>query len=139
MRRQTSMGTATRLTVQLFVGVMSLAGLFNYAVGGTFGSGDNTFDIEFVTIGDPGNFPDTTGAPNPAGSVDYVYRIGKFEVSRDMVTKANAEGDLGIALDPDFVTGGPRPDMPATGVGWRTWGATPSRTECPIGRHAAGR
>jgi hypothetical protein len=38
----------------------------------TFGTGDNSFDIEFVTIGDPGNPPDTTGIPNPAGSVDYV-------------------------------------------------------------------
>ena len=33
-----------------------------------FGSGTNSFDIEFVTIGSPGNPPDTTGNPNPAGS-----------------------------------------------------------------------
>jgi len=66
----------------------------------TFGSGPNTFDIEFVTIGDPSNPADTTGDPSLAGSVDYVYRIGKFEVSRAMVTKASAEGDLEITLDP---------------------------------------
>ena len=35
----------------------------------TFGSGVNTFGIEFVTIGNPGNTADTTGSPNPAGSV----------------------------------------------------------------------
>ena len=85
----------------------------------TFGSGGNTFDIEFVTIGDSENAADTTGDPSSAGSVNYVYRIGKFEVSRDMMTKANAEGDLEITLDGmGFVTGGPRPDMPATGISW---------------------
>ena len=84
------------------------------------GSGDNTFDIEFVTIGNPGNPADTTGYPNPGGSVDYMYKISKYEISRDMVTKA--EGNLGITLDPmDFVTGGPRSDMPATGVSWNEW------------------
>ena len=33
----------------------------------TFGSGSNAFDIDFVTIGNPGNAADTTGDPNPAG------------------------------------------------------------------------
>jgi formylglycine-generating enzyme len=57
----------------------------------TFGSGvGNTFDMEFVTIGNPGNAADTTGAPNPAGSVGYTYNIGKFEVSEDMITKYNS-------------------------------------------------
>ena len=49
----------------------------------------------------------------------YRYNIGKFEVSREMIEKANAEGGLGIDLHPmDFVSGGPRPAMPATGVSW---------------------
>ncbi len=79
-----------------------------------FGSGANQFEIEFVTIGSPGNAADTTGAPDPAGSVDYVYRIGKYEISRDMVEKANAEGDLEITLHAAF----PVADMPASGVSW---------------------
>ncbi len=62
----------------------------------TFGSGTNTFNIEFVTIGEPDNIADTNGNPNPAGSVSYVYRIGKYEVSEDMVDKANVVGGLGI-------------------------------------------
>ena len=37
----------------------------------TFGSGANQFTMEFVTIGNPGNAPDTTGNPTPAGSVGY--------------------------------------------------------------------
>ncbi|MCA9264391.1 MAG: SUMF1/EgtB/PvdO family nonheme iron enzyme [Planctomycetales bacterium] len=84
-----------------------------------FGSGANTFEIEFLTIGNPGNPSDTTGNPDTAGSVDYVYRIGKFEISREIVDKANAEGGLGIDLhDMSFVDGGARSQMPATGVSW---------------------
>lgn len=88
------------------------------ALADTFGTPPKQFEIEFVTIGDPGNPADATGAPNPAGAVDYVYNIGKHEISRDMIEKANAEGGLGLSLPSmDFVTGGPRPDMPA-GVSW---------------------
>jgi len=85
----------------------------------SFGSGANQFGVEFVTIGDAGNPADTAGTPNPAGSVPYVYQIGKYEVSRDQVTKANAGGSLGISLDGmAVVTGGPRTNMPATGISW---------------------
>jgi formylglycine-generating enzyme required for sulfatase activity len=41
----------------------------NHAQADMFGSGASTFDIDFVTIGNPGNPADTTGSPNPAGSV----------------------------------------------------------------------
>jgi len=78
----------------------------------TFGSEANTFDIEFVEIGNPGNAADTTGTPNPAGSVSYPYRIGKYEISEDMIDKANAEGGLGITKN----TLGP--DKPATLISW---------------------
>ncbi len=47
------------------------------AAADTFGSGANTFDIEFVRIGNPGNAADTTGSPNPAGKVDYTYPHGQ--------------------------------------------------------------
>jgi hypothetical protein len=75
----------------------------NFVHGDTFGSGANTFDIQFVTIGDPGNVADTTGAPNPAGSVGSVYRIGKYETSEQMIDKANALAGLGITK----ITSGP--------------------------------
>lgn len=78
----------------------------------TFGSGANSFEIEFVTIGSPGNPADTTGQPSPAGSVPYEYRIGKYEISEQMIEKANALGGLGITKD----TRGP--DKPATNVSW---------------------
>ncbi|MEM9368621.1 MAG: SUMF1/EgtB/PvdO family nonheme iron enzyme [Planctomycetota bacterium] len=84
-----------------------------------FGSGANAFSMEFVAIGDPGNVADATGTPSPAGSVGYTYYMGKHEVSRDMIAKANASGGLGITLDSmSSVSGGPRADMAATGVTW---------------------
>lgn len=78
----------------------------------SFGSGSNAFEIEFVPIGDPGNVADTDGFPNPAGSVPYTYRIGKYEISEQMIDKANTLGGLGITKD----TRGP--DKPATSVNW---------------------
>lgn len=76
-----------------------------------FGSGANSFSIDFVTIGNPGNSPDAN--PNPAGAVPYVYRIGKYEVSEQMVEKANTlDGALGITIDHRG------PDFPATSVTW---------------------
>ncbi|TWT88713.1 Formylglycine-generating sulfatase enzyme [Pseudobythopirellula maris] len=83
----------------------------------TFGSGENAFSIPMVTVGDPGNAPDTTGAPNPVGAVGYTYRIGKYEVPEEAVRKANALSELageqlGITLDERG------PQKPATGLSW---------------------
>ena len=78
----------------------------------SFGSGSNQFNMEFVAIGNPGNAPDTTGAPNPVGAVGYTYGIGKFEVSEDMITKFNASQSLQITK----VTRGT--NKPATSVSW---------------------
>jgi formylglycine-generating enzyme required for sulfatase activity len=74
--------------------------------------------MEFVTIGNPGNAADTTGIPNPAGSVAYTYNLGKYEVSRDQITKANAAGILGITLEDMTSYGGNGVNKPAAGVSW---------------------
>jgi hypothetical protein len=84
----------------------------------TFGSGDNQFSIDFVRIGNPGNVADTTGSPNPAGSVAYNYNIGKYEISRDMISKANLEGNLGITMEDMTSYGGNGANKPATGISW---------------------
>jgi formylglycine-generating enzyme len=78
----------------------------------TFGSGANTFNIDFVTIGNPGNPPDMGGVPIQAGSVPYVYQMGKYEISEQMIDDANALGGLGITKD----TRGP--NKPATSISW---------------------
>jgi len=83
----------------------------------TFGSGANAFTMDFVTIGNPGNAADTTGNPNPAGSVAYTYNLAKYEVSRDMINKANAAGSLGISMY-DMSSYGNRVNLPANGISW---------------------
>jgi formylglycine-generating enzyme len=81
----------------------------------TFGSGGNQFQMEFVTIGSPGNAADTTGAPNPAGSVGYVYGIGTYEVSEVMIDKYNASQPGGVLQITKDTRG---PNKPATSVSW---------------------
>jgi len=104
-----------RLAVVIVLAVTSIVSSSDRALADTFGSGANTFDIEFVGIGDPNNAADTTGNPSPpypTGSVPYAYRIGKFEISEQMIDKANAEGALGITRDIRSA------DKPATRVNW---------------------
>ena len=74
--------------------------------------------MDFVTIGNPGNAADTTGSPNPVGSVAYTYNIGKYEVSRDMINKANAAGSLGITMWDMTSFGGNGINRPATEISW---------------------
>ncbi len=80
----------------------------------SFGSGANQFNMEFVTIGNPGNAADNTGT----GAVGYTYGIGKFEVSRDMITKFNASQSLQITLLDMSTYGGNGANKPATGITW---------------------
>jgi len=74
--------------------------------------------MEFVTIGNPNNAADTTGSPNPAGSVAYTYNLAKYEVSRDQITKANSAGSLGITLAEMGSYGGNGLLKPATGISY---------------------
>jgi hypothetical protein len=100
----------------MVAGAMVAAVLTNASsIAGTiiFGSGAHTFNMEFVTIGNPGNAADTTGAPSPAGAVAYEYGIGKFEVSEDMINKYNA---LNPSLQISKITRNTA--KPATNVSW---------------------
>lgn len=93
---------------------LSLVALFAVSIvhADTFGSGANQFDIEFVPIGNPDDPDDNTGVPNPAGKVEYAFRMGKYEISEDMIDKANALGGLGITHDDRGA------NKPATSVTW---------------------
>src|SRR5687768_14897228 len=99
--------------------------------GDTFGSGANRFDIEFVLIGNPGNAADTTGNPNPVGSVPYTYRIGKFEISEQMIEKANALG--GLFLSPSQRG----PNKPATDISWNDMARFVNWLNTSTGSHPA--
>ena len=78
------------------------------------GTGANAFTMDFVTIGNPGNAADTTGSPNPAGSVAYTYNLGKYEVSRGQIDKANSAGSLGIT----YTSYSSTVNKPGTGISW---------------------
>ena len=94
----------------------------------TFGTGANQFSIDFVEIGNPGNAADTMvnfdpisgtyGSPRLVGSVNYAYNLGKYEISRDMVAKANLNQSLEISLADMFNYGGNSANRPATGITW---------------------
>lgn len=80
----------------------------------TFGSGANQFSIDFVEVGNPGNAADDTGF----GAVGYTYNLGKYEISRDQILKANAVAGLGITLQEMASYGGNGFSRPATGISW---------------------
>jgi formylglycine-generating enzyme required for sulfatase activity len=109
----------TKLTTTCLLLLLVLHILAANSHADTFGSGSNQFTMEFVRIGNPGNSADTTGSPSLAGSVPYVYNIGKYEVSRDQFNKASAEGGLGLSTYCGFAC---NPDSPATYVTWN-WAA----------------
>lgn len=88
-----------------------------YADFDVFGTGTNQFQIEFVTVGDPGNDYDPTTVYGP-GKVDYEYRIAKFEISREMIDKASSAGALSLTMADMSSLGGNGSKRAATGLSW---------------------
>ena len=132
-------GRWTRSRV-LSVAAGALAAVASMAVPGfaavvSFGSGANQFSMEFVTIGNPNNAADTTGAPNPAGAVGYTYGIGKFEVSEDMIDKYNANFGTANSLAITKDTRGTA--KPATSVSWNEAARFVNWLNTSTGGHAA--
>lgn len=82
----------------------------------TFGTGGNSFEMDFVTVGNPGNANDAGAGGSiyfsPYGGVDYTFRMATYEVSQAMVTKAT---NLGMT---NVTAGDWTGDMPATSVTW---------------------
>jgi formylglycine-generating enzyme len=46
----------------------------------------DVISLKFVTVGNPGNQPDTRYDETGFGAVDYVYAIGKYEVTAGQYT-----------------------------------------------------
>ena len=81
----------------------------------TFGSGANSFTIDFVTIGNAGNADDDTGY----GGVGYTYRIGVNEVSRGMINAYNTlSGVPTLTMSDMSSSGGNGVNRPASGISW---------------------
>ena len=58
-----------------------------------FGSGGNTFTIDFVPIGNAGNARDTT---NGSGKVLYNFNMSTYAISQDQLAKATASGAISL-------------------------------------------
>jgi formylglycine-generating enzyme len=85
-----------------------------------FGTGSTQFEMEFVTIGFPNNIPDQghPAGPGPSiGTVMNTYRLAKFEVSEEMIQKANAATSAS-AFPLNIVIDSRGPNMPATSISW---------------------
>ena len=95
--------------------VLVLSPLFANAETISFGTGANLFSMEFVEVGNPSN-PTATYIPwsNSVGKVDYHFRMGKYEVSREQFEKAG----FGLSLSDFSAYGGNDPRKPATGMNW---------------------
>lgn len=89
--------------------VVSLLGGVVSAQTVNFGSGANSFDMEFVDVGNAGNAADDTGY----GAVAYAYQMGKYEVSEKMIDSYNASNP-GILITMD----NRGDDKPASNVSW---------------------
>ena len=75
----------------------------------TFGGGTtNEFTIDFVDIGNMDNAADTTSY----GAVPYEYRVGKYEITQDAITKATASGMA------DVTAGAWTGNQPAADIDW---------------------
>jgi formylglycine-generating enzyme required for sulfatase activity len=74
----------------------------------TFGTSGNEFTIDFVDIGNAGNAADTT----TYGAVPYEYRMGKYEIFQEAITKATASGMSNVTA------GAWMGSQPAADVSW---------------------
>lgn len=98
----------TSKTITVLAAALLAAAVSTVSRADTFGSGNNTFTMDFVEIGNAGNSADGTGY----GAVNSVFKMAVHAVSQDMVTVANTLGSLGITQD-SRSTG-----MPSTMVNW---------------------
>jgi len=100
--------------------VLTLAGLLAFPITSAradiFGSGPNTFTIDFVTVGNTGNGDDAGAGggiySSPYGGVGYAYRMGTYEVTQDAIDKAINLGMTNVSTGP--WTG----DQPAATTTW---------------------
>ena len=74
--------------------------------------GTTTINMDFVTIGNPGNANDSHG--DGYGAVDYMYNIGKYEVTQNQWSAVVAADTSGLLEDPARWSG----DQPVAVISW---------------------
>ena len=78
------------------------------ALADTFGSGANTFTLDFVNVGNTNNAADTTGY----GAVPYEYRMATYEISQEAINQATASGMANVTA------GAWTGNQPAASISW---------------------
>jgi hypothetical protein len=101
-----ALGSITATILVAFIGSM------NNAKADTFGTGANQFNIDFRTIGNPGNAADPSSSWPGYGSVGYTYRIGTYAISQNQIDAATASGLQNVAA------GAWSGDRPAANMSW---------------------
>lgn len=107
--------TIKTLTAVAALGMMA-TGSAQITTTDTFGSGANTFTIDFVTVGNAGNGNDAGAGggsySSPYGGVDYVYRISTYAISQNDIATATAAGLANVTA------GAWTGDRPAANISW---------------------
>ncbi len=92
--------------------------------------------IDTVTVGDPGNAPDTRYETPGYGNVDYVYNIGKYEVTAGQYTEflnAVADDDIYGLYNTDMWSHGLGCKIEQTGSsGSYSYSVSPDRAVRPV-------
>jgi hypothetical protein len=112
-----------------------LALTFTSARADQFGIAGNEFNIDFVSIGNPGN-EDHAGAgggiySSPYGGVTYNYRMGTLEIPQLAITKATASGLASVVAGAWIGT------QPAANMTWFEAAAFVNWLNTSTGHHAA--
>lgn len=91
-----------------------LAAVLGTARADTFGSGTNSFAIEFVNIGDTNNAADTRSGEGSLGrgAVPYAYRMSTCEIPESAIANATAAGLTNVTA------GRWAADRPAANISW---------------------
>ena len=78
----------------------------------TITHGSTTINMDFVTVGNPGNAADTHG--DGYGAVSYTYNIGKYEVTKNQWDAVVGANTTDLLDDPGSWSG----DQPVASISW---------------------
>ncbi|MBN2294469.1 MAG: SUMF1/EgtB/PvdO family nonheme iron enzyme [Pirellulales bacterium] len=95
-----------------FMGIVLLVVLAATAQAVTISHGSTTIDMDFVTVGNTDNVNDTHG--DGYGAVDYIYNIGKYEVSENQWDAVCAASATDLLDDPGYWSG----DQAVAHISW---------------------
>ena len=96
-------GSALMISKRLAILSLCCALVTQAARANVFGMAPGLTSLQFVTVGNPGNAPDTRYHGIAVGSVDHIYQIGKYEITAGQYAEflnAVAKADPNGLYDP---------------------------------------